>query len=472
MSRHTSETDTSSLTYSVTGFRSLRNFEINIVPGLNVITGRNGSGKTNFIEFLDFLSIFIRQGLGAAVSTLGGTNRIFSQESLRSTNPKLNISISGLATLPVGKKLHEVETDNPYFRFDYNLEIKIHKPSASVYVSNESLSFFRLKDDPNSFEEQRVLGWIEVNRRLDPETQFISSSYKYSPRLVSSSGRNPLQFLARPYQRLREGLKPAQARQDQLEELLSSPDETESLFSDAYPFPAMSAIVATLSRSRAFNFLPSHMRKPNNITDSPEILPDGSGLSAALYHMNRAQFRTDMGVFGYRYPKDALEKVIGWTKLLLPELSNISANPDLNTGTYQAYLWIESNTSAGQLKLPLHAASDGTLKWLALASKLAQEPSYFTIEEPENFLHPMMQSFLVQMLRENSEDVKGSPNYIILSTHSETIINNCSPNELIIFEFKDHVTRCRRICNSDNIIAEMNRTGFGLGYYYVANAIS
>ena len=464
--------DPTSLTYSVTGFRSLRNFKISIVPGLNIITGRNGSGKTNFIEFLDFLSIFIRNGLGAAVSTLGGTNRIFSQEALRSRSPRLIIQVSGLATLPVGPKLHEVQTSTPFFRFDYNLEIRINKQSAKVFIAKECVSFFRLMDDPKSFEEQRVLGKIELNRRLDQDTQSIEGSYSYSPRLLTSSGRNPLRFLARPYLRSREGVKPAQARQDNFDQILSSPDETESLLSNAYPFPAMSAITTALSRSRAFNFLPSQIRKPNNITDSPEIAPDGSGLSAALYHMHYMESRGGRRVFGPRYTPNALAKVVSWSKLLIPELANISANPDLNTGTYQAYLWIESEKSLGQLKLPLHSASDGTLKWLALASKLAQEPSYLTIEEPENFLHPMMQSFLVQMLRENSEDSDGSPNYIILSTHSETIINNCHPREMILFEFSDHKSSCKRISNSDNLISEMNRTGFGLGYYYVANAIS
>ena len=45
--------------YCISGFRSLIDFQIRLRPGLNVLVGPNGSGKTNFIEFLDFLELFL-----------------------------------------------------------------------------------------------------------------------------------------------------------------------------------------------------------------------------------------------------------------------------------------------------------------------------------------------------------------------------------------------------------------------------
>ena len=34
------------------GYKSIRDLEIDFKPGLNIIIGPNGSGKTNFLEFL------------------------------------------------------------------------------------------------------------------------------------------------------------------------------------------------------------------------------------------------------------------------------------------------------------------------------------------------------------------------------------------------------------------------------------
>ncbi len=40
----------------VDGFRSLSTFSMVLQPGLNMLVGPNGSGKTNIILFFEFLS--------------------------------------------------------------------------------------------------------------------------------------------------------------------------------------------------------------------------------------------------------------------------------------------------------------------------------------------------------------------------------------------------------------------------------
>jgi predicted ATPase len=168
-----------------------------------------------------------------------------------------------------------------------------------------------------------------------------------------------------------------------------------------------------------------------------------------------------------RFLPEQLDHIIDWTRLVFPALNAITVTADPHTGRYLGFLLVGPD----DLRIPLQAASDGTLKWLALVTLIITRGGVYSIEEPENFLHPKMQQLLVDLVRDYSADPE-KPGYFILSTHSETIINRCSPEELILFDFEEGVTRCGRLENSDAVLAEINRTGFGLGYYYASNAVS
>jgi AAA15 family ATPase/GTPase len=48
---------------NVSGFKSLDDFELKFNQGLNVIVGPNGSGKTNIINFIEFISFLSRDSL-------------------------------------------------------------------------------------------------------------------------------------------------------------------------------------------------------------------------------------------------------------------------------------------------------------------------------------------------------------------------------------------------------------------------
>jgi predicted ATPase len=159
--------------------------------------------------------------------------------------------------------------------------------------------------------------------------------------------------------------------------------------------------------------------------------------------------------------------VFDWTKLVFPELKGLSVSVDLHTGKYIGYITIGSEN----LKIPLQSASDGTLKWLGLVTLIITRGGAYSIEEPENFLHPKMQQYLIDLIRDYAADPE-KPGYFILSTHSETIINKCRPSELILFSFVGGKTICSRLQNQNSVQNEINETGFGLGYYYASNSVS
>lgn len=60
----------------VDGFKSLAGFRMHLSPGLNVLAGPNGSGKTNIVSFFEFLAHIIESDLSEATSFLGGSGAI------------------------------------------------------------------------------------------------------------------------------------------------------------------------------------------------------------------------------------------------------------------------------------------------------------------------------------------------------------------------------------------------------------
>lgn len=441
--------------YFVDGFRSLQSFSIRLEEGLNAFVGPNGSGKTTFIDFLDFLSVLINRGASQAVSSGGGISRVFSQETLKSRLPRIRAEVSGLADLrPFVSK-----EDRSLFRFEYAVDIRFSKYHAAIYIASESIKFKSLFWDDLAVKVDSTVGTLALRRTSPSDDGEVK--WEVGTRLLSSGSKNPLRYRSRR----------SRSVADEGDELLQTPrlDVDESILARS-GLPALDAVRSTLSRGRSFNLHPAIARMPDDISVPPTIKVDGSGLSATLYHMQQARKRMAprTSVFARRMNEDMLDNVINWSSLVLPELRDITVDADPHTGKYIAYLVVDSHDRS--LRIPLQSASDGTVKWLSFVCLILTMGSAYSIEEPENFLHPKMQRFLISLIRESMEE--DHPGHFILSTHSETIINSCKPSELLLFEFKGGHTSCKRLENPESVSEQINRTGFGLGYYYAANAVS
>ena len=58
-----------------------------------------------------------------------------------------------------------------------------------------------------------------------------------------------------------------------------------------------------------------------------------------------------------------------------------------------------------------------------------------------------------------------------MTTHSETLLNEAKPSEILIVSMKDGITVVRRTENEDLLLKEVQDTGFGLGHYYVTGVL-
>lgn len=121
--------------------------------------------------------------------------------------------------------------------------------------------------------------------------------------------------------------------------------------------------------------------------------------------------------------------------------------------------------------LPLSAMSDGTIKWITLITAILTSNSIFSIEEPENFLHPWMQAEIVRIMRNHIHE-KDEESCIIMTTHSESLLNYAEPGELILVEFFNGKTDAFRIEDIEVIKDEISRSGLGLGHFYFSNSLT
>jgi predicted ATPase len=440
--------------YAIKGFRSLIDFELALRPGVNVLVGPNGSGKTNFIDFLDFLDNLIRWGASASVSSAGGVARVFSVENIKQASPSLCARVSSLAEV-LDRDLEAVGV----FNFVYEIDIKFSKADTAIYISREMVKVWKLRNSDDGLRTKSALGSFSITRRSASFDE--APIFQISPRLLARTELNPLSIA--PRFRATKTWNPA----EELDDYALNLEPDESFLTSRPMMPAVEAVRLAVTRGRSFNIIPSCARAPDDLTRQPVIQRDGSGLSATLHYLKLAAKGTGRrrrALLSRKINPSSFGMALEWTKLVFPDLVDISVTQDPHTGKYLVHLIVGDKP----LKIPLAAASDGTIKWLAFVCLMVTSRSASSIEEPENFLHPKMQQFLVDIIRDTVGDSR--PGYFLISTHSETLVNQCKPEELIIFEL-DGGTRCRRIEDSRAVMDEINETGFGLGYYYANNAL-
>jgi predicted ATPase len=137
-------------------------------------------------------------------------------------------------------------------------------------------------------------------------------------------------------------------------------------------------------------------------------------------------------------PLKALE-IKEWLNLLRPGFSNIKIEKDISEKSF-----IQFYEEGYEKPFGKNLISDGTYNILCLLTAIYQtdEPQFLCIEEPENGLNPYVVKELVSFFREQCKE-KG--HYIWLNTHSQTLVNQLQPEEIIIINKENGITVPKQI---------------------------
>jgi len=138
------------------------------------------------------------------------------------------------------------------------------------------------------------------------------------------------------------------------------------------------------------------------------------------------------------------EEIIELLQLLIPGFSNLEIRTEELSGSDNLLIYEDS------LKKPLNKRliSDGTYNIIALIAAIYQseEPQFLCIEEPENGLNPKVVKQLVSLFRDKCKE-KG--HYIWLNTHSQTLVSELTPDEIILVDKVNGLTQTKQVKGFD-----------------------
>ena len=153
------------------------------------------------------------------------------------------------------------------------------------------------------------------------------------------------------------------------------------------------------------------------------------------------------------------EDIIEWLQIFVPEFEKIEIQTSTLSGKNELAIYEKA------LKQPLtkNLISDGTYNILALLTSIFQsdQPQFLCIEEPENGLNPFVVKQLVGLFREACE-TKG--HYIWINTHSQTLVNQLTPEELILVNKKEGATTIKQLKGT-------NLHGLNMDEAWLSNAL-
>lgn len=174
----------------------------------------------------------------------------------------------------------------------------------------------------------------------------------------------------------------------------------------------------------------SPAKKTQDIDDNRSLRPDAANLGAFLYRL-KVKFPTH-----YRH-------IVEHVQLVAPFFNDFVLEPSANNQNKIKLEWTQKDSDA---YFDGFSLSDGTLRFICLATLLLQPnpPSLILLDEPELGLHPFAITILAEMVESAARQGQ-----VILATQSVTLLNQFSPESVIIADHDGSGTTLHRLAKVD-----------------------
>jgi predicted ATPase len=349
----------------IRNFRSIA--EVDLPAGaLNLVVGRNGSGKSNLIDSVRFVSEALSAGLETAIRRRHGLDRIrrFSSTG-HPPNVIISIHLRDFAT-------QEGRKNTPAFA-SYSISIATLK-EGNFRVSKEEISVLD-KDKGRMFYFLRTKG----KNRLE-----ISEGLKQARNIVDLIGDSRGGVF---------GLVPP-----------------ESLL---FPFfgrlPVLSGVFSSLTDMEFYSIDPNLIRQYNQHGPGVALVADGSNLASVLRNMEKQSSL-----------KSKREALLRFLQQIIPGIEDVKAHAIGASDLF--YIAFSRPGSQKSVNFYPQNLSDGTIRALALLAAMfhsKRRNRVVFVEEPEIAIHPGASLVIMDAIALSAAD-----NQLFVTTHSPSILEH------------------------------------------------
>lgn len=189
-------------------------------------------------------------------------------------------------------------------------------------------------------------------------------------------------------------------------------------------------VLASLQGYRVYHFHDTSrtapVKQPGSIDDNRALRPDASNLAAYLYLLQETREAT------YRRVLSAIQTVA-------PFLQDFDLGP---SRTSPGKIKLEWRQRGSDQYLDAHALSDGTLRFVALATLLLSDtgPQMLVLDEPELGLHPFAIRQLAALLRTASQERQ-----VLVATQSVALVEQFGLDDIVVVDREDGASTFRRL---------------------------
>lgn len=193
-------------------------------------------------------------------------------------------------------------------------------------------------------------------------------------------------------------------------------------------------ILQTVSRWQVFHFHDTSplakVKQYAAVEDNDALRPDAANLAPFLYRLQRTE-------------PAAYQRIVATVRRIAPFFKDFQLRASPLRPDSMLLEWTEVGSDG---YFNAHALSDGTLRFICLATLLLQPdpPSVILIDEPELGLHPQATVLLAGLMRSVS-----ATRQLIVSTQSVTLVNQLQPEDLLIVDRVDGASTFRRPTDED-----------------------
>jgi len=448
----------------VRNFKSLRDFSLDVPTRFNVIIGTNGSGKTALTEVFELWRDLLEYGKGRVVNPFlkwWGYDRVVWRHDerlnialgLELANPEskqhisYEVQVSGIGgTFHIVGEVLETEKEGIQLRYDMinrrlyvkmntNLLVNPQKQERLYYhllgewllLHRKDATFLRrtLPTLLNLMPKLVKFKTETVTFEVPIETPLIKGVAHISARISPKDRRNIIVGFERNID-LKPDI-PLSSEEISSEEIevikkaipvvlaATAIDETISFLKNAW-----STVVKFIEGIVVIKELDLRaVKSPQRLERQERLLPDASNFVPFLFTLT-----------GGRLPPVFEEAV----RYALPGAAECRLGFEVTT---DGRVFLKLSTDG--VSLPSVAIPSGVLKTLIIEAALYAKPTVVVIDEFENSLHPELQQFLMDELRNSGA-------YVFIATHSTVLLDYVkSPKEVVILRLENGETRAYRL---------------------------